>query len=98
MIERRRTLQLMAGTLLGGFEPALAPEPRGNITIIGTGEVGSCLGHRWSALGYRVVYGSRTPNEAKVQALVAETGGALALDVAAAAAASEVIVLAVPWR
>ena len=51
--------------------PALAND---TIAIIGTGDLGDSFGPRFSALGYRVVYGSRNPDSERVQDLVARTG------------------------
>lgn len=42
------------------------------IAVIGTGRVGGALGPRLGALGYPVIYGSRTPDSDKVAALVAQ--------------------------
>lgn len=68
------------------------------IAIIGTGDVGATLGPRWAAAGHEIVYGSRSPESGRVQALVVETGvdawAALPSD---AAVAAEVIVLAIPF-
>jgi predicted dinucleotide-binding enzyme len=68
------------------------------IAIIGTGEVGAALGQRFAELGHRVVYGSREPTRDAVQRLVALTGTtASAATQREAAAAADIIVLAVPW-
>lgn len=68
------------------------------VAIIGTGDVGSALGLRWTEAGHEIIYGSRAPDSARVVALVAETGPtACAYEPAAAAAAAEVIVLAIPY-
>lgn len=78
--------------------PAAAGEPGDCIAMIGTGSVGGALGPRFASLGERIVYGSRTPGEERVQNLVARTGeraSAMAPD--AAARACWTIVLAVPW-
>ncbi len=67
------------------------------IAMIGTGSVGGALGPEFAALGHTVIYGSRQPDRADVQALVARTGnGASALPPSDAAAAAEIVVLAVP--
>jgi len=67
--------------------------------IIGTGNVGSALGKRFTQLGHTVVYGSRDPSRDSVQALVAETsGGATATTPAAAVVGADFVVLAVPWN
>jgi 8-hydroxy-5-deazaflavin:NADPH oxidoreductase len=68
------------------------------IAIIGTGEVGGTLGRRWAALGYRIVYGSRTPGAEKVAALVQKTGhGATVTSPREAAQKADMILLAIPW-
>lgn len=68
------------------------------VAVIGTGNVGSALGKRFTELGHTVVYGSRDPSRASVQALVAETGGgATAAIPADAALDADIVVLAVPW-
>jgi len=67
--------------------------------MIGTGDVGSALGKRFTQLGHTVVYGSRDPSRASVRALVAETGGgAAAATPAEAVVGADVVVLAVPWN
>lgn len=69
------------------------------IAMIGTGSVGSALGPAFAAHGERIVYGSRTPDAERVQALVRRTAAnASALTPVAAAAACGTIVLAVPWE
>jgi hypothetical protein len=79
----------------GGFAAAEAAE---TVALIGTGNVGAALGQRFAEQGHRIVYGSRDPEAADVRELVAATGhGAAALPPAAAAARSDIIVLAVPW-
>lgn len=78
--------------------PAAAEETGDCIAIIGTGSVGGALGPRFAGLGERIVYGSRTPDEERVQNLVSRTGDkASAVSPVAAAAACGTIVLAVPW-
>jgi hypothetical protein len=67
------------------------------IAIIGTGSVGSTLGRGWAAEGHNVVYGSRNPASEGVQSLVTDIGErARATTPAEAAAAGEVVLLAVP--
>jgi hypothetical protein len=67
------------------------------IAIIGgTGDLGSGLAKRWVAAGYSVVIGSRTYEKAR--ALAVELGElATANDNAGAAAAADVVVIAVPF-
>ena len=67
------------------------------IAVIGTGEVGSALGPEFAALGHTIVYGSREPGREDVTRLVERTGnGARASSPAQAAAAADIVVLAVP--
>ena len=69
------------------------------IAVIGTGSVGSSLGPRFAELGHTVVYGSRAPDRADVQALVAATSAnASAATPPDAAKAADIILLAVPWN
>ncbi|HJX29246.1 MAG TPA: NADPH-dependent F420 reductase, partial [Thermoanaerobaculia bacterium] len=66
------------------------------IAIIGTGSVGSALGGGFAREGHEVTFGVRDTGKPKVLSLVEETG-ARAGSVADAAAAAEVVVLAMPW-
>lgn len=91
-----RLCGLLFAVVLAG--PAGAEAADDCIAMIGTGSVGGALGPRFAGLGERIVYGSRTPDEERVQNLVARTGAsASAASPAAAAAACGTIVLAVPW-
>ncbi|PLP55838.1 NADPH-dependent F420 reductase [Mesorhizobium loti] len=64
--------------------------------IGGTGDLGSGLARAWTAAGYEVVVGSRTRD--KAEAFAAELGGlAKGNDNIGAAAAADVVVLAVPF-
>ena len=69
--------------------------------IGGTGALGSGLAKRWAAAGYPVVLGSRTRDKAEAAARAINPGnGAPPVrgeDNAAAAAAGEIIVIAVPF-
>lgn len=68
------------------------------IAVLGTGRVGAALGPQFAKQGLQVVYGSRDPARAEVQALVARTGkGARAALPAAAVAAADFVVIALPW-
>jgi len=68
------------------------------VGVIGTGSVGGALGPRLAAQGYTVVYGSRDPGAAKVQELLARTGGdAAATTQKEAAQRADFVLLAVPW-
>lgn len=68
------------------------------IAVIGTGNVGGALGPRFSELDHDIIYGSRQPDRADVQALVGKThGNATAMLPADAAAAADIVVLATKW-
>jgi hypothetical protein len=68
------------------------------ISILGAGNVGGALGRAWAKRGHQITFGVPRPNDPKVQSLVAALGpAASARDVAGAAAAGEVVVLATPW-
>ena len=68
------------------------------IAVIGTGNVGGTLGKRWARAGHEVAFGARDPAEAKVAALVRESGPtARAASVPEAAREAAVVVLTVPW-
>jgi predicted dinucleotide-binding enzyme len=76
---------------------ASAQQP--TVAIIGTGNMASAMGPNLARRGYEVIYGSRDPDRQAVRELVARTGpGARAVGQAEAAAAGEVVVLAVPWE
>jgi len=68
------------------------------VAVIGTGDMGDSLGPRFARLGYRVVYGSRTPESEKVQALVKQTGdNASAASQQEAARQGDIVLTLVPW-
>jgi len=66
------------------------------IAIIGTGNLGSAIAHGFRASGHDLVLGTRLPKDARIAGLSATVGATADLPVRAAAAA-EVIVLALPW-
>ena len=69
------------------------------IAIIGTGQVANALGPMFAEQGHTIIYGSRDPGRASVRELVGRTGaGASAALPAEAAAAAEVVMVAVPWN
>lgn len=81
--------------------PAAAPAAtaREVVAVLGTGRVGAALGPRLGVLGYRVVYGTRDPGRAALQALVARSGaGASANITTAAVAAASIVIVALPWN
>lgn len=68
------------------------------IAIIGTGRVGGSLGPRLGKAGHTVIYGSRTPDDARIRELVAASGtAARALTPAAAAATAPIVMVTTPW-
>jgi predicted dinucleotide-binding enzyme len=68
------------------------------VAVIGTGDMGDSLGPRFAEIGYRVVYGSRNPESAKVKALVLKSGSnASAATPMEAAQQGEIVLLLVPW-
>jgi hypothetical protein len=69
-----------------------------NIAIIGTGSVGAALGRGWAQAGHAVTFGSRHPRSNDVEALVGSIGDrACSTTPDEAAAAAEIVALAVPW-
>src|SRR5262245_47142902 len=76
---------------------ARAGEPE-TVALIGTGDMGDSLGPRLASVGYRVVYGTRSPASERVQDLVAATGhGATAATQEEAAKSAGIVFLLVPW-
>lgn len=70
-----------------------------NIGIIGSGNVGGTLGGRWARGGHNVVFASRNPASEEMKALVAQSGpSSRAATASETAAASDVLLLASPWR
>jgi NADPH-dependent F420 reductase len=68
------------------------------VAVIGTGRMGGALGPQFARLGHPVIYGSREPEREDVEALVGRTGqGARAATPADAAAAADIVLLAIPW-
>lgn len=68
------------------------------IAILGTGDMGDSFGPRLADLGYKIVYGSRTPDSDKVVALLEKTGnGASATTNDLAARKADIVFLALPW-
>lgn len=66
------------------------------IAIVGTGNVGGAIVRGLTGKGHHVTLGARNTGAAAVVALAAETGAAVARP-AEAAAAAEIVVLALPW-
>jgi predicted dinucleotide-binding enzyme len=75
------------------------PAAAETVAVLGTGRVGAALGPQFAKLGFDVVYGSREPRRADVQALVARTGGkSAARPLAEAVAGAQYVVIALPWN
>jgi predicted dinucleotide-binding enzyme len=66
------------------------------IAIIGTGNVGSAIARGLKGKGHALVLGARDPRAAEVTALASEVG-ARVLSPGEAAAAGDVVILALPW-
>src|SRR5581483_11457614 len=70
-----------------------------NIGIIGSGKVGGTLGVRWAKSGHSVVFSSRNPQSEAKKRLTNKAGGtARPATVREAASASELLLLAAPWK
>ena len=67
-----------------------------NIVIVGSGRVGRALGEGWRKT-HRVTFATREPAGAKAAALTQAGFGVVALNAVNADAATNFIVLAVPW-
>jgi predicted dinucleotide-binding enzyme len=75
------------------------PAAAETVAVLGTGRVGAALGPQFAKQGFDVVYGSREPQRADVQALVARTGGkASARPLSQAVAGAQYVVIALPWN
>lgn len=80
-----------------GFLLSASPLVAETIAVIGTGNVGGALGPEFAAQGHDIVYGSREPQRADVQELVARTAGnARAALPADAVVGADMVVIAVP--
>ena len=89
------TLCCAAAMFFAGSSAAADME---TVAVIGTGDMGDSLGPRLAELGYRVIYGSRSPESDKVKALVKMTGeNASATTQKAAAKQGDIVLLLVPW-
>ena len=72
---------------------------RETIAVLGTGHFGSTIAKRLGALGYPIVYGSRTPDAPRVKALVKATGTrASAASHREAASRGAIVIFAIPWE
>jgi predicted dinucleotide-binding enzyme len=99
----RQIAGLLTIVMIFAASPVFSAEPAQTdakpvVAIIGTGDMGDSLGPRFAELGYQVVFGSREPDGEKAQNAVQLTGqGARAVSQRKAAAAGDIVVLAVPW-
>ena len=66
------------------------------ITIIGHGNVGSALAHRWALAGHQIVFGARKPDDDKVKALIAQHPAFSATTIEKSILGTDVIVVAIP--
>jgi 8-hydroxy-5-deazaflavin:NADPH oxidoreductase len=105
MIHRRSILTgLGSGLAMWAMRRAAAREsaaaaPTEAIAVLGTGHLGGTLGTRLAATGHSVVYGSRTPGEERVTALVRDSGpNASVASLAQATARARIVVFALPWE
>ncbi|MEQ8736153.1 MAG: NADPH-dependent F420 reductase [Rhodospirillaceae bacterium] len=68
------------------------------VAVIGTGRMGGAIGPRFAETGHTVIYGTRDPASEKIAALLDTTGeNASAKTQNEAIAASDIVVLALPW-
>jgi NADPH-dependent F420 reductase len=73
-------------------------EKRPTIAVIGgTGDLGSALAKRWAAAGYPIVLGSRSKQKAQAAAQAMNADSVTGDDNRAAAAAADIVVVAVPY-
>lgn len=80
------------------FAQATSTESEVVVAVLGTGDMGDSFGPRLAENGYRVIYGSRTPDGERVRTLVARTGyKATATTSDLAAREADVVILALPW-
>lgn len=70
------TIGALALTTLAGNARGQSREGRDKeaIAILGTGSLGKAMGRLWAENGHPIIYGSRTPGDARVQKIVEETG------------------------
>lgn len=67
------------------------------IAVIGTGMMGSSLGTRLAEQGHTIIYGTRSPDSEKAKVLLGRTqGDAVAMSQPDAAAAGNIVIIAVP--
>jgi NADPH-dependent F420 reductase len=67
------------------------------IAVLGTGNVGKALGCRWAKTGHAVFFGARDPLGEEARAAAAQADSAQLGTCREAIAASDAILLAIPW-
>lgn len=94
-----KTIILVLFSIAAAFAAASCKAAdRETVAVIGTGDMGDSLGPRFAQLGYRVVYGSRSPQSDRVRDLVAKTGAdASAATPREAAQQADIVLALVPW-
>ncbi len=70
---------------------------KSKIAIIGAGPVGIALAGRWAEQGHQIIFGSRNPDTAAIRETIGKIAGSDAALREDAAAAAEIVVIAVPW-
>lgn len=101
MVDRRAVMVSLGVALAAGSHSRVQGRTPGGerIAILGTGHLGQTLGKGWLRTGHRIVFGSRTPTEQKVQQVVQEVGPAVnVVTNAEAAAQADLVVFAVPSK
>lgn len=109
MIDRRSMLTALTGIGAGVALTTVSRPTRAQqggsrealetIAVLGTGHFGGTIGKRLSALGYPVVYGSRTPDAERVRALVRDSGPRASAGAQKdAASRGSIVLFAVPWE
>lgn len=68
------------------------------IAIIGTGHVGGALGTGWARAGHEIIFGTRDPQSPEVKQLLKSASKTKSASPSDAAAAAEIVTLAVPWK
>lgn len=98
MIRKSLMTLMFFGSLFSFNFVAVLSAQAETIAVIGTGNVGSALGQRFTEIGHTVIYGSRSPMREDVQSLMLLSGpNASAATPLEAAQQANIIVLAVPW-
>lgn len=93
-----RTLPVLLVASVMFVSIAAAAADKGTVAVIGTGDMGDSLGPRFAELGYRVVYGSRSPDSERMRALIEMTGAsASATTPKEAAQQADIVLTLVPW-